>query len=93
MVTRLIKTQNYRIKDRITSSLPKLKKNRNILKYISDIPKPLRKKSSAGCNVILPLRPILDTFPWEEQPRNYQSCRLKEMFQSGIILRAAVLRV
>ena len=77
MVIRLLKTQNYRIKDRITSSLLTKfqKKNRNILKYISDIPKPLRKKSSAGSNVILPLRPILDTFPQEEQPHNYQSCR------------------
>ena len=76
MVIRLLKTQNYRIKDRITSFINQIsKKNRNILKYISDIPKPLRKKSSAGSNVILPLRPILDTFPQEEQPHNYQSCR------------------
>lgn len=27
--------------------------------------------------------------PWEEQPHNYQSYRLKEMFQSGISPRAA----
>lgn len=92
MVPRLIKTQNYRIKDKNNFKFtPKFKKkNRNILKYISDIPKPLRKNPQLDI-MNFTSEAWLNTFPWEEQPHNYQSYRLKEMFQSGISPRAAGL--